>query len=212
MKYKKSDIKMIVEIINHLIFISDNTYHEKFKQIKIKDTYIPYLISNFGRIFSIHYGKSKNINVKELKTNSNGTGYSKITIHYNNKHYNFWIHILVANAFIHKPKNKTDVNHKDGNKLNNYVWNLEWLTRKENVQHAEKNGLTHHNYGENNHSKISEATAIEICESIINNEPPKIIRDKFKISKNMFQSILHQRKWKYLTLKYDFSKYKYRRK
>lgn len=54
-----------------------------------------------------------------------------------------YAHRLVAMAFLPQPqnKNKTEINHKDGNKLNNYVDNLQWVTPQENAQHALKNNL-----------------------------------------------------------------------
>ena len=210
-KYSKKEIKECMKNISKYIYICDDTYREKFKQIKINDVYIPYIISSFGRVFSMYYGKSNNFNVKELKVNSNSTDYKKITIHYNNIHYNCWIHRLVAEAFIKNPKNKSDVNHIDGIKSNNFIWNLEWATRKENVYHAEINNLVHHPYGENNHSKMSEKTVYTICEMILLDYKPKDIILLNNISKNMFQSILHHRKWKHITNNYDFSSYKYKK-
>lgn len=78
--------------------------------------------------------------VRNLKTNrmmklNNKGGYQEISLRNNIKRTSFKVHRLVAIAFIDNPLNKSDVNHKDKNKLNNHVDNLEWVTRQENNIH-----------------------------------------------------------------------------
>lgn len=76
-----------------------------------------------------------------LKSYINRYGYEKVilTIHQKSSHRS--VHRVVAEVFITNPESKLEVNHKDGNKLNNRVENLEWVTRKENFMHAVKMGL-----------------------------------------------------------------------
>lgn len=57
-----------------------------------------------------------------------------------------YAHRLVALAYLDNPENKKEVNHKDGNKLNNYIDNLEWVTSSENKQHAINNELRKHKH------------------------------------------------------------------
>lgn len=73
------------------------------------------------------------------------------------KKINKLVHRLVAESFLPNPLNLSQVNHIDGNKLNNTVTNLEWCTRKYNMEHAVKNGLVKR--GEERHNtKLSEKT------------------------------------------------------
>ena len=72
-----------------------------------------------------------------LKQADNGHGYLRI----NRGGKTYYIHRLVAEAFISNPENKSQVNHIDGNKYNNNLENLEWVTPKENSDHAWRIGL-----------------------------------------------------------------------
>lgn len=113
-----------------------------------------YQISNFGNVKalekSVWNGKT-NLYFPEIirKPNFDKDGYLNITLSKNSKAKTFKIHRLVAKAFIDNPGNLPEVNHKDGNKSNNFVNNLEWITRSENQKHAFRIGLINQN-GPNN--------------------------------------------------------------
>ena len=76
-------------------------------------------------------------------------GYQAVELCVDNHRYTVGVHRLVALAFIPNPDNKPEVNHKDRNRSNNNVDNLEWVTASENVAHAYRNGVkpraTHQN-------------------------------------------------------------------
>ncbi len=104
-----------------------------------------YQISNKGRV------KSKDRIVRSgggfftkkgriLVPQPNSNGYLRIRLSVNNVKTVFFIHRLVASAFVGNPRHKPDVNHKDSNYLNNNAENLEWVTHMENMHHAIRNG------------------------------------------------------------------------
>ncbi len=64
-----------------------------------------------------------------------------VTLSMNGKMKSHRVHRLIAIAYLLNPDNKFTVNHKDLNKQNNHVDNLEWMTQKENHHHARKNGV-----------------------------------------------------------------------
>ena len=106
-----------------------------------------YQVSNLGRVKSLNKNKVGRYSTylkkgKILSCNYNHNRYGKITLYKNGKHKEKRVHRLVAEAFIPNPDNKPQVNHIDNNSKNNKVENLEWVTVKENVQHAYKIGAT----------------------------------------------------------------------
>lgn len=82
---------------------------------------------------------------KQMKSGLINSGYLKIGFNVRGKLYNRLVHRIVAQTFIPNPENKREVNHIDGNKLNNSVKNLEWVTSAENKQHAIRTGLKIYN-------------------------------------------------------------------
>ena len=105
---------------------------EIWKPIKNYEKF--YEVSNLGNV------KSKRRNII-LKYNINNKGRPYVNLFKNKKAKTRTIHRLVAETFIPNIENKETVNHKDGNKLNNCINNLEWATRSENQLHAYNIGL-----------------------------------------------------------------------
>lgn len=97
-----------------------------------------YQVSNMGKVRSL---KRNNTNGKILRKCINKRGYEVVYFSKGNKKYAQRVHRLVAIAFIPEAKNKPQVNHIDGNKLNNCMNNLEWCTQSENIKHAYDNNL-----------------------------------------------------------------------
>lgn len=94
-----------------------------------------YMISDTGLLYSKKFKRF-------LKPSIDGGGYLSHHASIKSGTYNLRIHRLVANAFLEPVEGKTYVNHKDGNKLNNNVENLEWCTSSENRIHAIQNKLS----------------------------------------------------------------------
>ena len=100
-------------------------------------------IKNYEGLYEVSaLGNVRNARTKHiLKQFPNNKGYLRLHLCKNGKAKWHRVHRLVAQRFIPNPLNKPEVNHKDGNKLNNCIWNLEWSTPSENNQHAYDNGL-----------------------------------------------------------------------
>lgn len=113
---------------------------ELFGNLKVK-------VSDDGKVYTLDHsnlrknGRIDNRKGKQLKPKVDRYGYETIVLTKDGMRKNYTIHKLVALAFIPNPENKPTVNHKDGNKLNNNVSNLEWATHKEQKVHAWNNNL-----------------------------------------------------------------------
>ena len=111
-----------------------NLPHEIWRDVENYEGF--YKVSNYGRVKSNHE-KRKIV----LRPTINEWGYPFCSLCKFTTKRSFQIHRLVAQNFIPNPENKPQVNHKDGNKENACVWNLEWSTSLENIFHAYQAGL-----------------------------------------------------------------------
>jgi len=114
-----------------------NTQPEQWKAIA--ECNGEYYISDYGRVKSFKFGKERILKPQLVGYKPNQ--YYGVNLSKTNNRKKEQVHRLVALAFILNPENKPQVNHKDGNKLNNHIDNLEWNTCKENIQHAWDTGL-----------------------------------------------------------------------
>ena len=98
-----------------------------------------YMISTSGQVKSLNYNHTHRPHILAVKNHL--SGYQTVTLCKKGVNKNKSIHVLVASAFIPNPHNLPVVNHKDGNKKNNNVSNLEWTTYSGNTKHAIDMGL-----------------------------------------------------------------------
>ena len=99
---------------------------------KMIDGY-PYYVTEDGRVYSLH--SNKWVAISEHNNRKTATKYRSVSLHWKGKQKRALVHRLVAEAFIPNPENLPEVNHKDMDKSNNHVSNLEWCTHAENCQH-----------------------------------------------------------------------------
>lgn len=108
---------------------------EKWKSLKsVVKHGDKYAVSTLGRVKNVNTGRI-------LKPYTLPSGYRQVTLCSSSQRKNYTVHRLVALAFIPNPDNKREVNHKDTDKQNNCISNLEWNTSSENHKHAYAHGL-----------------------------------------------------------------------
>ena len=200
---KKQLIKNGIEIPYELD-IDDILPYEVFIMIDmepIKKGY--YLMSNYTRVYSLKSGKF-------LRQRINcSTEYAEVSMQcIDGKSRKFNIHRLLMIIFC--PNENAEslvVNHRDGNKLNNMLYNLEWATPKYNMEHASSHGLLNPQHGETHtFTKITTKKCIQICELLESRRyQNKKIAEIANVPITIVDSIVQGKAWKHISKNYDLS-------
>jgi hypothetical protein len=154
--------------------------NEIFKPTLINENYF---VSNLGRAYVREHIGNRFINGKFLKLTILNTGYKTIQI--DGKKY--LIHRLIAECFLKKDNIKNYVNHKDSNRLNNCISNLEWTTFQENVLH----GVNKDRYA----NKLKREQILEIRNSSLSRKELSLI---YKVTTTNINLIINKKIWKHI--------------
>lgn len=176
---------------------------EKWKDIK--GTNGMYQISSKGRVKGLPRTVMRKDGIRGsalkeriLKGAQNSSGYITVTL----PQGSFFVHRLVAEAFIDNPLDKEQVNHKDGDKFNNSVSNLEWMSPKENSRHGfalEVNKML--NVGSKNpSSKLNENQVVEIKMLLQSGKTSKELSEEYGVSYGCIRAIKVGESWAHVNI------------
>lgn len=150
-----------------------------------------YRVSNRGRVFSSFK--------QEDKVFDDSWIYYSVTCFKNGKSKKFMVHRLVAELFCEKREGCEIVNHKDGNKHNNFASNLEWVTASENMRHAYDTGLIPRLQGEKSkNNKLTEKEVLEIIELSHRGVPQSVVGKLYDVCGQTISMVLTGKHWKYM--------------
>ena len=167
-----------------------------------------YEVSNLGKIKTCAHcvmrknGKPLAVQERIIKGSKDTKGYLQVELRKDGKRNIKFVHRLVAEAFIENPQGKAQVNHKDGNKLNNCADNLEWVTVRENINHAWETGLQIARKGEShsNH-KLTDNDVRFIKENYKprdKNFGMSALARRFNVTIAPIYQIVHGKGWKHI--------------
>lgn len=150
-----------------------------------------YSVTKTGRVYS-------HVTKQYLKAWADN-GYLNVRLSINGERKKKYIHRLVAECHVSNPKDKPEVNHKDGNKANNNHKNLEWVTRQENIDHSIGTGLTNQRGETHPMSKLTEKQVYEI-RRLLNPKKTsyRVIAELYDVSINTIFRIHKNRNWTHL--------------
>lgn len=153
-----------------------------------------YLISDRGDIKGVKSGR-----IRKQQISPKGYCHCVISAGGRSKKKCIRVHKAVAETFIDNPHNKPEVNHKDGNKTNNDVKNLEWATTKENMEHSVKYGLFKPTYGSKHGSTKLNRDVVEWIRGVYKSGDKEFglraLSRKIGVDHSTLHSIIHHEIW-----------------
>ena len=165
-----------------------------------------YQVSSFGRLKSLartvkqrnqYAWITRQVPEKIMDVQTNRLGYLKTHLYKDGKPKDFTVHQLVARTFLGEPSTpKHQVNHKNGNKADNNVTNLEWSTCSENQTHAYSIGLKNQKAEKNNGSKLTWELVNEIRELYAKGEVQKSISKRLGVSTSQVCLLVNNKTWR----------------
>lgn len=166
-----------------------------------------YEVSNYGRV-----RRAKDRLYMKPYIPKNGYPVLRIIDDKTKAYRNVMLSRLVAHAFIENPDpaNKIEVNHIDANKLNNHVSNLEWVTPKENMKHAEDNKLIYRFRKKDKHTKEEVHDLCRLCESGLTTKEIQKIHPEWKYG--WIKNIKRGLSWTHISSQYKMPEVKRRKK
>ncbi len=156
-----------------------------------------YEVSNLGRIRSWRRVKPWRKNAPKIMVqNPSNGGYLMVFFHYHKQRWVKYPHRLVLEAFVGSCPEGQECNHKDGNKNNCHLDNLEWISPSENIRHALMNGLRIPGQGEKApNSKLKEGEVWLIRKLAASGVMGVLISKIFKLSRGQVSRIVNHRNW-----------------
>lgn len=173
-----------------------------FNELKYIAEYPRYAATKDGTIYSFHSNKF-------LKLVKKPNGYMVVSLSNQGKVRQILVHRIIASLFCNKPQDCNQVNHMDGDKTNNHSFNLEWVTAKQNNDHALSTGLKTPGFigeGEDNPShKLTEIQVERIIDLRLDGFSNKRISDLLKINSNTVNGILSGQTWHHVSKRLGYT-------
>lgn len=200
---------------NKIILLEDEEFRD-LKSIIYPEIKPYYKISNKNRIYSM---ESKQFLSVKIKKSSNNYYQVNLQTEYDGCPYSisksYAMHRLMMSVFYPvENMDKLYINHKDGNKMNNDLTNLEWCNASENIHHAIDNGLMKIKCGDEcSYSTVNEKTVRKICELYLTGMYTKQeLANLFNVNKSLICDITNNSSWRHITKEYNLKQRDFFRK